>query len=175
MENWATEPEVLKSYAFHYKTGEVIPSTLLTKMDESKYFKQGFVTIEYLAASLLDMNYHILTTPLEIDVTAFENSVLSKAGLIPEIVVRYRSTYFNHIFSGGYSSGYYSYIWAEVLDSDAFEAFKETGNIFDKETANAFRKNILEKGGTEDPMTLYMNFRGKEPGIEPLLRKRGLL
>jgi len=175
MENWATEAEVLKSFATHYQTGEVIPNELLKKMDDSKHFNQGFVTIEYLAAALLDMDYHILTTPSEIDVSAFEDSSMTSAGLIPEIVVRYRSTYFNHIFSGGYSSGYYAYIWAEVLDSDAFEAFHETGNIFDRETATAFRKNILEKGGTADPMKLYVDFRGKEPVIEPLLRKRGLL
>lgn len=176
MENWASEPEVLKSYAKHYETGEVIPAELLKKMDDSKYFNQGFVTVEYLAASLLDMNYHILTSAdTSLNATAFEDSCLMKAGLIPEIVVRYRSTYFNHIFSGGYSAGYYAYIWAEVLDSDAFEAFVETGNIFDKETAIAFRKNILEKGGTVDPMKLYVTFRGKEPGVEPLLRKRGLL
>jgi len=176
MENWASEPEVLKSYAKHYETGEVIPAELLKKMDDSKYFNQGFVTVEYLAASLLDMNYHILTAvDTSLNVTAFEDSCLVKEGLIPEIVVRYRSTYFNHIFSGGYSAGYYAYLWAEVLDSDAFEAFVETGNIFDKETANAFRKNILEKGGTVDPMKLYVTFRGKEPGVEPLLRKRGLL
>jgi peptidyl-dipeptidase Dcp len=124
---------------------------------------------------IYDMDYHILTSPSEIDITAFEDSAMSKAGLIPEIVVRYRSTYFNHIFSGGYSAGYYAYIWAEVLDADAFQAFSETGNIFDRETAIAFRKNILEKGGTGDPMKLYVTFRGKEPGIEPLLRKRGLL
>ncbi len=175
MENWASEPEVLRSFARHYETGEEIPSELLRKMDESKYFNQGFVTVEYLSAALLDMNYHILTSPSEINVPAFENEAMSNAGLIPEIVVRYRSTYFNHIFSGGYSAGYYAYIWAEVLDSDAFEAFVETGNIFDRETALAFRKNILEKGGTVDPMKLYVNFRGKEPGIESLLRKRGLL
>jgi len=175
MENWAAEPEVLKTFAFHYKTGEVIPEALLQKMDASKYFNQGFVTVEYLSAALLDMKYHSLTTPSEIDVTAFENEALTKAGLIPEIVVRYRSTYFSHIFSGGYSAGYYAYIWAEVLDSDAFEAFVETGNLFDSKTALAFRKNILEKGGTEDPMKLYVSFRGKEPGIESLLRKRGMI
>lgn len=175
MENWASEPEVLMSFARHYKTGEVIPASLLKKMNESKYFNQGFVTVEYLAASLLDMHYHILESPVKLNVSAFKDSILAKAGLIPEIVVRYRSTYFNHIFSGGYSAGYYAYIWSEVLDSDAFEAFKETGNIFDRETAMSFRKNILEKGGTIDPMIMYVNFRGKEPSIEPLLRKRGLL
>ncbi len=175
MENWASEPEVLKSFAKHHQSGEVIPDGLLQKMDDSKYFNQGFVTVEYLSAALLDMNYHMLSNVTDIDVTAFENEALTKAGLIPEIVVRYRSTYFSHIFSGGYSSGYYAYIWAEVLDSDAFEAFSETGDIFNKERALSFRKNILEKGGTADPMELYVSFRGKEPGIEPLLRKRGLL
>ena len=175
MENWASEPEVLKSFAKHYKTGEAIPQELLRKMDESKYFNQGFVTVEYISAALLDLDYHILTSPSDFDVDTFENKSMTRIGLIPEIVVRYRSTYFNHIFSGGYSAGYYAYLWAEVLDSDAFEAFVETGNIFDKETAIAFRKNILEKGGTGDPMKLYVNFRGKEPGIEPLLKKRGLL
>lgn len=175
MENWASEPEVLRSFAKHYQTGEVIPSALLKKMEESQYFNQGFVTVEYLSAALLDMDYHVLNDTATFDVTAFETDAMSKAGLIPEIVVRYRSTYFNHIFSGGYSAGYYAYIWAEVLDADAFSAFKETGNIFDRETANAFRKNILEKGGTVDPMKLYVAFRGKEPGIEPLLKKRGLL
>jgi peptidyl-dipeptidase Dcp len=175
MENWAGEPEVLKTFAFHYKTGEVIPASLLKKMNESRYFNQGFVTVEYLSAALLDMDYHIITTPMDIDVNSFEKNAMDKAGLIPEIIVRYRSTYFNHIFSGGYSAGYYSYIWAEVLDADAFDAFRETGNIFDRETAIAFRKNILEKGGTNDPMKLYVSFRGKEPGIEPLLRRRGLL
>ncbi len=175
MENWATEPEVLKNFARHYETGEVIPDALLKKMDESKYFNQGFITVEYLAASLLDMDYHILSSPEKIDATPFETSALKKAGLIPEIIVRYRSTYFNHIFSGGYSAGYYAYIWAEVLDSDAFEAFKETGNVYNPEIAMAFRKNILEKGGSLDPMKLYLGFRGKEPGIEPLLKKRGLI
>ncbi len=176
MENWALEPEVLRSFAKHYQTGEVIPDELIQKIQNSSHFNQGFTTVEYLAASLLDMDYHTLTlAKADIkDVNAFEDSSLNEVGLIPEIISRYRSPYFSHIFAGGYSSGYYSYIWAEVLDADAFQAFKETGNIFDPATAAAFRKNILEKGSTEDPMALYVAFRGKKPSEEPLLKKRGL-
>ncbi len=176
MENWAMEPEVLRSFAHHYKTGEVIPDELIEKIQNSSHFNQGFATVEYLAASLLDMDYHTLTldeTNIR-DINTFEDSTLNALGLIPEIISRYRSPYFSHIFSGGYSSGYYSYIWAEVLDADAFQAFRETGNIFDPATAAAFRKNILEKGGTDEPMNLYLAFRGKEPGTGPLLKKRGL-
>jgi peptidyl-dipeptidase Dcp len=174
MENWAMHPEVLKSYACHYQTGEPIPDELINKIQNSSLFNQGFITVEYLAASFLDMDWHTLEEPFIGDVDIFEKKALDNIGLIPEIVVRYRSTYFNHIFSGGYSSGYYSYIWAKVLDSDAFEAFLET-SLFNKEIASAFRENILEKGGTEDPMKLYLRFRGKEPSIEPLLKKRGLI
>jgi len=173
MENWAFEPKVLKMYAKHYETGEAIPQELIDKLKNASLFNQGFANVEYLAASFLDMDWHTLTEPKEMDVDTFENESLNKIGLIPEIIVRYRSTYFNHIFSGGYSSGYYSYIWAEVLDADAFEAFKET-SLFDQQTAQSFRKNILAKGGTEDPMTLYKRFRGAEPKVEPLLKKRGL-
>ncbi len=173
MENWALEPEVLKMYAKHYETGEVIPQELIDKLKKAKLFNQGFETVEYLAASFLDMDWHTLTKPEEMDVDTFETASLNKIGLIPEIVTRYRSTYFQHIFSGGYSSGYYSYIWAEVLDADAFEAFKET-SLFDQKIAQSFRKNILAKGGTEEPMTLYKRFRGAEPKVEPLLKKRGL-
>lgn len=174
MENWAAEPEVLKMYAKHYKTGEVIPQSLIDKLQNSKYFNQGFETVEYLAASLLDMRYHSLKEVNFTDVIDFEKKTLDEIGLIPEISSRYRSTYFNHIFAGGYSSGYYAYIWAAILDTDAFEAFKEKG-LFDKATATSFRKNILERGGTEDPMVMYKTFRGAEPDIKPLLRKRGLL
>lgn len=175
MENWASAPENIKLYAKHYKTGETIPDELVNKLVNSSHFNQGFVTVEYLAASFLDMDWHTVKKPQEFDVNGFEKKSMDNIGLIPEIVVRYRSTYFNHIFSGGYSAGYYGYIWAEVLDADAFEAFKETGDIFDKKTATSFRKNILEKGDTEDPMVLYVNFRGAEPGTDPLLRRRGLL
>jgi peptidyl-dipeptidase Dcp len=174
MENWALHPEVMRFYAKHYETGESMPDELIEKIKKSSLFNQGFVTVEYLAASFLDMYWHTLQEPFTGDVNKFEEDALNNLGLIPQIVVRYRSTYFNHIFSGGYSSGYYSYIWAEVLDADAFEAFVET-SLFNKEVATAFRKNILEKGGTEDPMTLYIRFRGKEPSIEPLLKKRGLI
>ena len=173
MENWAFEPEVLEMYAKHYETGEVIPQELIDKLKKSSHFNQGFTTVEYLAASFLDMGWHTLAEAKELDPEEFETESLNKIGLISEIVVRYKSPYFRHIFSGGYSSGYYSYIWAEVLDADAFEAFKET-SLFDQKTAQSFRKNVLERGGTEDPMILYKRFRGAEPKVEPLLKRRGL-
>jgi len=174
MENWALEPSVLKGYAKHWKTGEAIPDALVAKIGKAQTYGQGFATVEYTAAALLDMNWHTLSDTKERDAVAFEKEVLGKIGLIPEIVVRYRSPYFNHIFGpgGGYAAGYYSYLWSEVLDADAFEAFKEKG-IFDRATAASFRK-LLEKGGTEDAMTLYKSFRGREPSVEPLLAKRGL-
>lgn len=174
MENWAAEPEVLKLYATHYLTGEVIPDSLINKLQNSKVFNQGFETTEYLAASFLDMAYHNMKEANISDVNAFEKEFVDSLGLAPQITIRYKSTYFNHIFSGGYSSGYYSYIWAAILDSDAFEAFKENG-LFDQATATSFRKNILERGSTDDPMILYKNFRGADPDIKPLLKKRGLL
>ncbi|MUV04192.1 peptidase M3 [Flavobacterium rakeshii] len=173
MENWAAEPEVLKMYAKHYKTGEVIPDELIEKLQQAATFDQGFATVEYLAASYLDMDYHSLTEPLNQNVVPFEEESMNKIGLPSAIIPRYRSTYFNHIFSGGYSAGYYSYIWSGVLDTDAFEAFKST-SLFDEKTARSFKMNILERGGTADPMILYKQFRGAEPSIEPLLRKRGL-
>ena len=172
MENWSLEPEVLAVYAKHYKTGEVIPASLVQKIKKSEQFNQGFITVEYLAASLLDMDWHTLPAGPAKDAIEFENASLAKMQLLKEIPPRYRSTYFNHIFNGGYSSGYYAYIWAEVLDKDAFEAFKEKG-LFDQATAKGFR-TILEKGGSEDAMTLYKAFRGREPSVEPLLRARGL-
>ncbi len=173
MENWAAEPEVLKMYAKHYKTGETIPNALIEKLQKAGTFDQGFTTVEYLAASLLDMDYHSQTAAITLDANTFEKNAMQKIGLIDAIIPRYRSTYFQHIFSGGYSSGYYSYIWSGVLDTDAFEAFKTT-TLFNPEMAKSFRENVLEKGGTEDPMVLYKRFRGAEPSIEPLLRKRGL-
>lgn len=173
MENWAFAPEVLRSYARHHKTGEPIPEALIGKIQKTEKFNQGFATTEYIAASILDMDWHSLQDTALVDATSFEQKTFTRLGLIPEIVSRYRSPYFAHIFSGGYSAGYYSYIWAEVLDADAFEAFKEKG-LFDRSTAAAFRRNILELGGTEDPMVLYERFRGKKPSIEPLLEKRGL-
>jgi peptidyl-dipeptidase Dcp len=173
MENWVLQPEVLKVYARHYKTGKVLPDAQIAKIEAARKFNQGFASVEYLAASFLDMDWHVLAEPKELDAEAFEKAALGKISLMPEIVSRYRSSYFAHIFSGGYSAGYYSYIWAEVLDADAFEAFKEKG-IFDQETARSFRTNILEKGGTEDAMEMYKRFRGREPKVEPLLAKRGL-
>ena len=174
MENWASEPEVMKMYGKHFETGETIPDELIQKIENAGHFNQGFVNVEYLSAAFLDMNWHTLKdTKSKIDVDQFESKALADIGLIPEIVVRYRSTYFSHIFSGGYSAGYYSYKWSEVLDADAFDAFKET-SLFDAETAGSFRENILARGGTEDPMVLYKRFRGREPSIDPLLKRSGL-
>ena len=173
MEHWAFHKDVLKLYAKHYKTGEVIPDVLVQKINNSSLFNQGFGTTEYLGASLLDLEYHSIENSNDVDVQKFEKEFLIKIGLIPEIPPRYRSTYFSHI-TGGYDAGYYSYIWSAVLDNDAFDAFEEKG-VFDKSVAEKFRKNILEKDGIEDPVNMYVNFRGKEAGIEPLLKNRGLL
>lgn len=174
MENWAADPEVLKVYARHYKTGETIPQSLIDKLQKSSHFNQGFATTEFMAAALLDMAYHTVQTTDPLQAEEFEKATLDKLGLIPEITVRYRSTYFSHIFDGGYSAGYYAYTWAEVLDADAFEAFKETGDVFNPEKSRAFREYVLAKGGSDDAMKLYLQFRGKEPSIEPLLKRRGL-
>lgn len=174
MEHWAVEPEVLNMYAKNYKTNEPIPAALIQKIRNSGYFNKGFETTEYLAASLLDMAYHSLDAPAIVDVQKFEKDYLNKIGLIPEIISRYRSTYFIHIVIDGYDAGYYGYIWAAVLDNDVFAAFKEKG-LFDQVTAASFRKNILEKDGTEDPMKMFVNFRGREPEIGPLLKNRGLI
>ena len=174
MENWQSHPDVLRDYAKHYQNGDPIPGELIDKIEAAGKFNQGFATVEYLAASILDMDYHTLEDASGIDLNAFEARSMDRIGLIDEIIPRYRTTYFQHIFSGGYSAGYYSYIWAEVLDQDAFNAFLET-SLFDQETAAAFREHILEKGGSDDEMDLYLKFRGKEPTIEPLLRGRGLL
>ena len=173
-ENWAFEPEVLATYAFHYKTGEVIPEALVRKVQAAANFNQGFTTGELCAASILDMKWHELGSVEGIDVETFERRVCEDMGLIKEIVPLYRSTYFNHIFgSSGYSAGYYSYLWAEVLDKDAFELFRQKG-IFDPATAMSLRRNVLEKGGSEEPMTLYRAFRGADPDPAALLRARGL-
>lgn len=174
MEHWVLEPEVLKYYAKHYQTGEVIPNELVEKLVRAGKFNTGFQTVEYLAASLLDMEYHSLTDTATIDIRDFENKAMAKYGLIPEIKPRYRSTYFNHIWASGYSAGYYGYIWCEVLDADAFKAFKETGNIFNKDIASKFENEILARGGSRDPLDMYIAFRGKEPGIDALLENRGL-
>jgi peptidyl-dipeptidase Dcp len=171
MEHWATHPRVMKEYARHYETGESIPDKLIKKIEKSSYFNQGFDNVEYLAASMLDMAYHTLSEPKDLNVMEFEKQYLDKIGLIPEIEPRYHSTYFSHI-TGGYSAGYYSYIWSAVLDNDAFEAFEKDG-IYDQQTAEAFR-TLLAKNGIKDPMKLYVNFRGREPKIDALLRNRGL-
>jgi peptidyl-dipeptidase Dcp len=173
MENWAFEPEVLKLYAKHYKTGEVIPAALVEKIEKSAQFNQGFVTVEYLAACYLDMDWHTLTTTAEQEANAFEKASMDKIQLLPEIPPRYRSPYYTHVFSGGYSAGYYAYIWSEVYDKDAFQAFKEKGNLFDQPTARAFRR-VLEQGGTVDAMAAYKTFRGRDASVEPLLKARGL-
>ncbi|MFD1164241.1 M3 family metallopeptidase [Sphingobacterium daejeonense] len=173
MENWAGDPEVLKTYAKHYQTKEAIPDALIEKMQKAGTFDQGFATVEYIAASLLDMNYHSATSPITAKANDFEKAAMNKIGLIDAIIPRYRSTYFQHIFSGGYSAGYYSYIWSEVLDSDAFAAFKEKG-LYDQNTAASFRSNILERGGTGNPAEMYRKFRGADPDPIHLMKKRGL-
>jgi peptidyl-dipeptidase Dcp len=173
MEHWVLEPEVLEVYAKHYKTGEVIPADIVEKLERASKFNMGFSTVEFLAAALLDMEYHTLKESVDLDIREFEKKVLAKYGLIPEIKPRYRSTYFNHIWAGGYASGYYSYYWSEMLDADAFQAFKETGDIFNREVAAKFENEILSKGGTRDPLEMYKAFRGKEPGIDALLINRG--
>ena len=174
MENWCWEPEVMKTYALHYKTGEVMPQELMDKIRKAGTFNQGFVNTELLSASILDMDYHVKKDTSDIDVNAFEKASMDKMGMIPQIIVRYKSPIFKHIFEGGYSAGYYSYTWAAVLDADAYQAFKETGDIYNKEVATAFRKNILEKGDSEEPMKLYRTFRGADPNPDALLIKRGL-
>lgn len=172
MENWAREPEVIKTFAKHYITGETIPDELLAKISEARTFNEGFETSEYVAAAHLDMAFHMEKDSIE-DIDAFEDETLKNLGLIPEIESRYRSTYFGHIFAGGYSSGYYSYLWTEVLEADAFEAFKQNG-LYHKETADKLKKYVYSSGNTKDLMEQYVKFRGKEPDIQPLLEKRGL-
>ena len=174
MEHWASEPEVMKVYARHYQTGEAIPDELIAKLQAAATYDQGFITGEYVAASLLDLDYHTTENPDIADVREFEKQSMEKYGLIPEILPRYRSTYFSHTFSGGYTAGYYVYIWAGVLDSDAFEAFKETGDIYNKDVASKFR-TLLSKSGSDEGMNIYRQFRGKDPEITPLLKNRGLL
>ena len=173
MENWAFQKEVLASYARHYETGEVIPEELVAKIEAAENFNQGFMTTELAAAAILDLKWHMLPSVEGIDPMAFEAQVCKEMGLIGEIIPRYRTTYFNHIFNSGYSAGYYSYLWAEVLDKDAFELFKEKG-IFDKETAMSFRHNVLEMGGSDEPMDLYRRFRGADPDPKALVKARGL-
>ncbi|MDR3328473.1 MAG: M3 family metallopeptidase [Prevotellaceae bacterium] len=172
-ENWAFEPEVLAMYAKHYDTGEIIPDSLVQKIKNSGTFNQGFMTTELVAAALLDMDWHTLASIDGIDVEKFEQQSIKKMGLIDEIIPRYRSTYFNHIFNTGYSAGYYSYLWSEMLDKDAFEMFRKNG-IFDFVTAKSFKDNILSKGSSDDLMVLYRKFRGANPSVEPMLKGRGL-
>lgn len=174
MENWMLEPEVLAQFAKHYKTGEVIPQDMISKIQAAGKFNQGFQTVEYMAAALLDMKWHTLETAELQDADQFEKSTLDEIGLIAEIAPRYRTGYFSHIFAGGYSSGYYGYIWSNIFDADTWQVFKQNG-IFDQTTANAYRKNVLETGGTEDPMLMYRRFRGKDPDVRPLLERRGLV
>lgn len=175
MENWCYEPEVMRSYAKHYLTGETIPDSLIASLQRAKTFNQGFVMTELLSATILDMDYHLVTTTDSIDVEAFEKASMERMGMIPQIIVRYRSTNFSHIFTTGYEAGYYSYTWAAVLDADVFAAFKETGDIFNREVATSLRHNILERGFTDDPMTLYVNFRGRQPDPKNLLRRKGFI
>ncbi|MBN1791433.1 MAG: M3 family metallopeptidase [Bacteroidales bacterium] len=174
MENWAGDPEVLKAYARHFKTGESMPDELISKIQNSAVFNQGFETTELLAASLLDMDFHTLTDTLNFNVGAFETGSMNKIGLISEILPRYRSTYFAHIFDGGYAAGYYVYIWAAVLDADAFNAFKESGNVYNPELAAKFRKYCLAESGDDEGMVQYRKFRGQDPSVDPLLKRRGL-
>ena len=177
MENWVAEPEVIRMYAKHYKTGEPMPDSLITKIENSALFNQGFMTTELIAASILDMKFHEITSIDEIknlDVDAFEKQQMDAIGLMPEILPRYRSTNFSHIFNGGYSAGYYAYTWAEVLDKDAFNYFKSSGNLFNPELAASFRKNCLQECGNNEGMVQYRKFRGQDPDYEPYLKARGL-
>jgi peptidyl-dipeptidase Dcp len=174
MENYAAAPEVLQVYAKHYKTGKVIPQELMTRLQKSLAFNQGFATVEYIAAAFLDLDWHSIQEPQKVDVLAFEKQSMDKINLMDEIIPRYRTTYHNHM-AGGYSAGYYVYLWAAVLDSDAFQAFEDSGDIFNKTIADSFRKNILTEGGSDEGMIQYHKFRGQEPSQIPLLKKRGLL
>ena len=177
MENWVSEPEVIKMFAHHYQTGEVMPDSLIAKIENSALFNQGFNTVELIAASILDMRYHELTNLDEIrnmDVDAFEKEQMNSIGLMPQILPRYRSTNFSHVFNGGYSAGYYAYTWAEVLDKDAFNYFKQSGDLFNPEIAASFRKNCLQECGNDEGQVQYVKFRGQEPDIKPYLQSRGL-
>lgn len=175
MENWAFHPEVLKQYALHYRTGDVMPESMMKKIARSELFNQGFMTTELVAAALADMDIHSMTRYEPFDPVEFGRTALAeKRGLIPQIEPRYRYPYFSHIFDGGYSAGYYFYVWAEVLDKDAFEAFRESGDLFSRKVADDFRRKVLERGGTKEGMALYRDFRGKNPDKRAMLRGRGL-
>jgi len=173
LENWMQTPEVLNMFARHYETGEVIPAEVVDKIVATSKFDQGFKTVEYLAAAFLDLAYHVRTSAEAVEPRAFEARAMTEIGLIEEIIPRYRSGYFAHIFAGGYSAGYYSYIWAEMLDADTFMAFRDN-DLFDQDIAAAYREHILSKGGSRPGMELYRNFLGRDPEIGPLLEKRGL-
>jgi peptidyl-dipeptidase Dcp len=174
-ENWAFQPEILAQYAKHYQSGEVIPDSLVAKIIDARKFNQGFMTAELCAASILDMKWHELSEEQldGIEIDKFEQKVCQDMGLIKEIIPRYRTTYFNHIFNSGYNAGYYGYLWSEVLDKDAFSYFEQQG-IYSKEVAEKFRKTFLEKGGSEEPMVLYEMFKGGQPDPKAMLRARGL-
>lgn len=174
LEHWAVEPEVLKQYAFHYQTGEAIPDTLIEKLQRASSFNSGFETTELVAAALLDLECHMQSDYSNFEAGAFEKGVADKLGLIPQIAFRYRAPYFNHIFSGGYAAGYYSYLWAEVLDADGYDAFVESGDVLNETLGRSFRHNVLEMGGSEEPMELYHRFRGADPNPDAMLRGRGL-
>lgn len=174
MENWCRHPQVMKMYAKHYQTGEAIPDALIKKIEAAATYGQGFMTTELLAASLLDMDYYSLTSKQDIDPLKFEEQAMNKIGLIPEIISRYRSPYFQHVFTTGYDAGYYSYTWTAILDADAFEAFAESGDLFNPELAKKFR-HLLESGYTVEPMDLYRDFRGKDPSPKALLKRKGML
>ena len=174
MENWAGEPEVIRMYAKHYQTGEVMPDSLINKLENSGLFNQGFETVEFLAAAILDMEYHKIQEVKDIDVNKFEKDVMDNIGLIDEIIPRYRSTYYGHIFGGGYAAGYYVYYWAAVLDSDAFNYFKESGDLFNPVLAKSFRINCLQECGNDEGMVQYKKFRGQEPSLDPFLKRHGL-
>jgi len=174
LENWAGEPDLLRTYAIHYITGEIIPDELVARLQKSEHFNQGFIQTEYLAAAILDMDWHTSAITADTDVNAFERASMQRIGLIDEIVPRYRTTNFGHIFGSGYAAGYYVYRWAEVLDADAFQAFKETGDLFNRQLARNFRKYILANNALYEGMDAYVRFRGQEPDIEPFLRRSGL-
>lgn len=174
LENWAGEPELLKTYAIHYQTGQPIPDELIERLQRSEHFNQGFINTEYLAAAILDMDWHTSHITQDTDVNAFERASMQRIGLIDEIIPRYRTTNFGHIFGGGYAAGYYVYRWAGVLDADAFQAFKESGDLFNQELAQAFREYILANNALYEGMDAYVRFRGHEPDIDPFLRRSGL-
>jgi peptidyl-dipeptidase Dcp len=174
-EHWLEQPDVLRRFARHYQTGEAMPEALLQRLIAARNFDQGFGTVEYVASAILDLDFHSMAAPETIDPTAFEATALARIGMPEEIAMRHRPPHFDHVFSGGgYAAAYYSYMWSEVLDADAFEAFEETGDIFDPATAQRLRQTIYAAGGTQDPVDAYKAFRGRLPSPDALLRKRGL-